>query len=157
MKFNKTAIAAIISLGFLIGFSGSALAQHGMGNSMNGGQYHQGMNGGGYRANLTAEQQAIWQKVFAEYQTATANLHQQLLSKNYEYNAVLTSSPVDDKKLLAVSKEIAALRDSLYQHRVTMDTQLAKAGMPLMGHHRGMMGNSVRMGNPGPHCGSGYQ
>lgn len=150
MKFNKTVIVTLISLSSLMGISGSVLAQPGMGNNM--------MNrGGGYAANLTAEQQAIYQKAFDNFQTATANLHQQLLSKQYEYNALLTRAPVDDQKVLAVSKEITALRDNIYQQRVTMETQLAKDGVPLMGHHRGMMGNTAKVGGQGPHCGRAYQ
>ena len=76
MKFNKTVIVTLISLSSLMGISGSVLAQPGMGHNMN--------RGGGYAANLTAEQQAIYQKAFDNFQTATANLHQQLLSKQYE-------------------------------------------------------------------------
>ncbi len=148
MTLNKTALAAIISLSALLGFSGSALAQNGMGGHMNGGmnyQNSQGMYHGGAWFNLTPDQQAASQKVFDEFQTATADMRQQLLSKQYEYNALLTSKPVDDQKILAVSKEIQALRDGLYQQRVKMDTEFAKAGVPMMGNHRGMGGNHMGM------------
>lgn len=151
MIVNKTAMAAIISFAALVGFGSSAIAQNGMGypmhNGMNTPPNAQGMyHGGGYWNSLTPEQQAANQKAYTEFQTSTADLRQQLQSKNYEYRALLTSRPVDEQKIQAVSSEIQALRDGIYQSRIKMDTELAKAGVPMMGHHRGNGGGHMGRG-----------
>ncbi|AHG21291.1 zinc resistance protein [Chania multitudinisentens RB-25] len=148
MTLNKTTLAALFSLATLAGFSHLAMAQNGMHryNMANSQGMNQGMGyqHGGYMSNLTPEQQANSQKAFDEFQLKTADLRQQMMSKQYEYQALLTSKPLDEQKVLAVSKEITVLRDNLYQQRVELDTQLAKAGVPMMGH---------RMGEPGMHGG----
>ncbi|KFK92184.1 MULTISPECIES: periplasmic heavy metal sensor [unclassified Serratia (in: enterobacteria)] len=143
MALNKFTLAALFSIATLAGFSHLAMAQNGMNgpNSQRGMGYQQG-----YMASLTPEQQAISQKAFDEFQLKTADLRQQMMSKQYEYNALLTSKPLDEQKVLAVSKEITVLRDNLHQQRVALDTQLAKAGVPAMGHHMGMGGAGMHGG-----------
>ncbi|CAI1666307.1 periplasmic heavy metal sensor [Serratia fonticola] len=142
MTLTKTTFAAIISVTLLAGVSTTALAQNGYHANMGNAQgTHQGMGyQHGNRANLTPEQQAVSQKAFDEFQSKTADLRQQLMSKQYEYQALLTSKPMDEQKVLAVSKEVTALRDNLYQQRVALDTDLAKAGVPMMGHGMGGAG-----------------
>lgn len=145
MVRSKISLAAIISSALLIGLSNVAIAQNG---------YHQqnmmGSQGMGYQhgymANLTPEQQAASQKAYNQFQLNTADLRQQLMSKQYEYQALLTSKPLDEQKLQAVSKEVAQLRDNMYQQRVALDTELAKAGVPAMGHSRGMGGGGMHGG-----------
>lgn len=157
MKLKKASLAAIISIAMLAGLSQAAMAQNGnRGQNM---ANQQGMNQGagyqpGYMANLTPEQQATSQKAFNDFQLKTVNLRQQLIAKKAEYNALLTSKPLDEQKALAVSKEISALHDQLYQQRVALDTELAKAGLPAMGH-RGGMGGMGRMGGGGMYSGRG--
>ncbi len=150
MMLNKTPLAAMLSITLLTGLGNVAMAQNG-----NPGQNMadpQRMSRGmgyqhGYGANLTPEQQAISQKAFDAFQLNTADLRQQLMSKNYEYKALLTSKPVDEQKILAVSKEITALRDTMYQQRVALDTELAKAGVPTVGHRGGMGGAGMHGGH----------
>ncbi|MGF6192881.1 periplasmic heavy metal sensor [Serratia sp. 2723] len=146
MTLTKTTLAAIISVALLAGVSTTALAQNGHHANMTNAQgNHQGMGyQHGNRANLTPEQQAVSQKAFDEFQLKTADLRQQLMSKQYEYQTLLTGKPLDEQKVLAVSKEITALRDNLYQQRVALDTDLAKAGVPMMGH--GMSGAGMNGG-----------
>lgn len=144
MTLNKTTLAAVLSITLLAGLGNVAMAQQNM-------TGQQGMHRGmgyqhGYMANLTPEQQATSQKAFDEFQLKTADLRQQLMSKNYEYKALLTSKPLDEQKVLAVSKEITALRDNMYQQRVALDTELAKAGVPAMGHGMGMGGAGMHSG-----------
>ncbi|WP_337261211.1 MULTISPECIES: periplasmic heavy metal sensor [unclassified Serratia (in: enterobacteria)] len=139
MTLNKATIAAIFSLAALAGFSHLAMAQNGMNGRGMG--YQQG-----YMSSLTPEQQATSQKAFAAFQLKTADLRQQMMSKQYEYQALLTSKPLDEQKALAISKEISALRDNLYQQRVELDMQLAKAGVPAMGHRMGMGGAGMHGG-----------
>ncbi|GKX60944.1 hypothetical protein SOASR031_32590 [Leminorella grimontii] len=154
MTFKKTVIAAVLSLTALA--SVSAIAQNGgpinaapaaSGQQMGYGGYHRG-----YMANLTQEQQAKVQKAHDDFRTKTADLRQKLVSKNYEYRALLTSNPVDDQKVQAVSKEIMQLRDDIYQQRVALDTQLAKDGIPMMGNHMGGGHKGMR----GGHMGGGH-
>lgn len=142
MTLTKTTLAAILSVAMLAGVSTTALAQNGYhGNMTNAQGTYQGKGyQHGNRANLTPEQQAVSQKAFDEFQLKTADLRQQLMSKQYEYKALLTGKPLDEQKVLAVSKEITALRDNLYQQRVALDTDLAKAGVPMMGHGMGGAG-----------------
>lgn len=142
MTLTKTTFAAIISVALLAGVSTTALAQNGNRANMTNAQgAHQGMGyQHGNRANLTPEQQAVSQKAFDEFQLKTADLRQQLMSKQYEYQALLTSKPLDEQKVLTVSKEVTALRDNLYQQRVALDTDLAKSGVPMMGHGMGAAG-----------------
>lgn len=161
MTMNKTAVTAIISLALLVGFGGSAIARSDMAAHMNGGNMGAGnaqtMHArGGQMSNLTTEQQAARQKAFDQFQTSTADLRQQMMSKRYEYKALLTSKPVDEQKVAAVGKEIGALQDRMNQSRVEMDIQLAKAGVPMMGGH-GSMKNHGSQGNghSGMHSGKG--
>lgn len=148
MKLNKTALATLLSLSLFAGLTSVAVAQNGnFGQRM---ANPQGMMGyhHGYMANLTPEQQATSQKAFDAFQLKTADLRQQLMSKHYEYNALLTSKPLDEQKLQAVSKEISVLRENMYQQRVALDSELAKAGVPAMGH-RGRMGGANMYGGRG--------
>ncbi|QBH95367.1 periplasmic heavy metal sensor [Limnobaculum zhutongyuii] len=163
MTLNKTAIAAVLSLAALTGFGGVAMAQSETAPQpvMNGQPMmgHNGMKQGqgyhrGFMANLTPEQQATSQKIFNEFQTKSADLRQKMMSKNYEYKALLTSNPLDEQKVQAVSKEIDELRNALHQNRVAMDIEMAKAGMPMTGRHMGM-GMGDHMGGKGMHSGQG--
>lgn len=143
MTLTKTTLAALLSVTLLAGLSNAAMARNpNQGQNMADTQgNHRGMGyQHGNRANLTPEQQAVSQKAYDEFQLKTADLRQQLMSKQYEYKALLTSKPLDEQKVLSVSKEITALRDNMYQQRVALDTDLAKAGIPMMGHGMGGMG-----------------
>lgn len=53
---------------------------------------------------MTAEQQAAAQKIYDDYYSQTSALRQQLTSKRYEYNALLTASSPDTAKINAVAK-----------------------------------------------------
>ncbi|AWH89309.1 periplasmic heavy metal sensor [Limnobaculum parvum] len=161
MTLNKTAIAAVFSLAALTGFGGVAMAQNetvpqsGMNSQPV--MEHSGMKQGkghhrSFMANLTPEQQATSQKIFNEFQTKSADLRQKMMSKNYEYKALLTSKPLDEQKVQAVSKEIDELRNVLHQNRVVMDIEMAKAGLPMTGRHMGMGDD---MGGKGMHGGRG--
>ncbi|GKX55254.1 hypothetical protein SOASR030_13660 [Leminorella grimontii] len=176
MKLKKTAIAALLSLtaiGFGVTAAPHDHAAMGLGQPaqteapapssdaqpMPGGHGMHGQQGGmmcggkgmmgghqGMMANLTPEQQALLKKAHDDFRTATAPLRQKLTSKGYEYKAALTAVPLDEQKLLAVSKEISAVRAEIEQQRVNMDILLAKAGIPMMEH--GMPGG-MGMGGMG--------
>lgn len=53
---------------------------------------------------MTAEQQAAAQKIYDDYYSQTSALRQQLTSKRYEYNALLTASSPDTAKLMPLQK-----------------------------------------------------
>ena len=65
------------------------------------------------------EQQATVQKRITITQTSA--LRQQLQSKRYEYNALLTAQKPDSGKIEAVAQEMEGLRQKLDQQRVKFD------------------------------------
>lgn len=150
MKRNNKSAIALIALSLLALSSGAAFAGHHWGN--NDGMWQQG------GSPLTTEQQATAQKIYDDYYTQTSALRQQLISKRYEYNALLTSSSPDTAKINAVAKEMESLGQKLDEQRVKRDVAMAQAGIPRGagmgyggcggyggGYHRG--GGHMGMGN----------
>lgn len=144
MKRNNT--LALIALSLMALGSAPALAQHHWGNGQ--GMWQQ--SGG---SPLTTEQQAAAQKINDDYYTQTSALRQQLTSKRYEYNALLTASSPDSAKINAVAKEIEALNQSLDEQRVKRDIAMAQAGVP-RGAGMGCGGGDYHRG--GGHMGMGH-
>ncbi|ELX9021446.1 zinc resistance-associated protein ZraP [Salmonella enterica subsp. enterica serovar Wilhelmsburg] len=150
MKRNNKSAIALIALSLLALSSGAAFAGHHWGN--NDGMWQQG------GSPLTTEQQATAQKIYDDYYTQTSALRQQLISKRYEYNALLTASSPDTAKINAVAKEMGSLGQKLDEQRVKRDVAMAQAGIPRGagmgyggcggyggGYHRG--GGHMGMGN----------
>ncbi|EAB9752020.1 TPA: zinc resistance sensor/chaperone ZraP [Salmonella enterica subsp. enterica serovar Ball] len=150
MKRNNKSAIALIALSLLALSSGAAFAGHHWGN--NDGMWQQG------GSPLTTEQQATAQKIYDDYYTQTSALRQQLISKRYEYNALLTASSPDTAKINAVAKEMETLGQKLDEQRVKRDVAMAQAGIPRGagmgyggcggyggGYHRG--GGHMGMGN----------
>ncbi|ECH5868698.1 zinc resistance sensor/chaperone ZraP [Salmonella enterica] len=150
MKRNNKSAIALIALSLLALSSGDAFAGHHWGN--NDGMWQQG------GSPLTTEQQATAQKIYDDYYTQTSALRQQLISKRYEYNALLTASSPDTAKINAVAKEMESLGQKLDEQRVKRDVAMAQAGIPRGagmgyggcggyggGYHRG--GGHMGMGN----------
>ncbi|EBL9168978.1 zinc resistance-associated protein ZraP [Salmonella enterica] len=150
MKRNNKSAIALIALSLLALSSGAAFAGHHWGN--NDGMWQQG------GSPLTTEQQATAQKIYDDYYTQTSALRQQLISKRYEYNALLTASSPDTAKVNAVAKEMESLGQKLDEQRVKRDVAMAQAGIPRGagmgyggcggyggGYHRG--GGHMGMGN----------
>ena len=91
------------------------------------------------------------QAVLHEQHNASA-LRQQLQSKRYEYNALLTAQKPDSGKIEAVAQEMEGLRQKLDQQRVKFDIALAEAGVP-----RGAgMGYGGCRGSGGGHMGMNH-
>ena len=61
------------------------------------------------------------QKLHNDYYAQTSALRQQLQSKRYEYNALLTAQKPDSGKIEAVAQEMEGLRQKLDQQRVKFD------------------------------------
>ncbi|GAR31820.1 zinc resistance sensor/chaperone ZraP [Salmonella enterica] len=122
MKRNNKSAIALIALSLLALSSGAAFAGHHWGN--NDGMWQQG------GSPLTTEQQATAQKIYDDYYTQTSALRQQLISKRYEYNALLTASSPDTAKINAVAKEMESLGQKLDEQRVKRDVAMAQAGIP---------------------------
>ncbi|EGF1644048.1 zinc resistance sensor/chaperone ZraP [Salmonella enterica] len=150
MKRNNKSAIALIALSLLALSSGAAFAGHHWGN--NDGMWQQG------GSPLTTGQQATAQKIYDDYYTQTSALRQQLISKRYEYNALLTASSPDTAKINAVAKEMESLGQKLDEQRVKRDVAMAQAGIPRGagmgyggcggyggGYHRG--GGHMGMGN----------
>ncbi|ECC9278681.1 zinc resistance-associated protein ZraP [Salmonella enterica subsp. enterica] len=150
MKRNNKSAIALIALSLLALSSGAAFAGHHWGNID--GMWQQG------GSPLTTEQQATAQKIYDDYYTQTSALRQQLISKRYEYNALLTASSPDTAKINAVAKDMESLGQKLDEQRVKRDVAMAQAGIPRGagmgyggcggyggGYHRG--GGHMGMGN----------
>lgn len=63
---------------------------------------------------LTPQKQAAAQKYYTDFYAKTATLRQQLTAKQYELNVLITNPNPDDKKVQALSKEIADLNAKFY-------------------------------------------
>ena len=61
------------------------------------------------------------QKLHDNYYAQTSALRQQLQSKRYEYNALLTAPKPESGKIEAVAKEMETLSQQLDQQRVKLD------------------------------------
>ncbi|MEG0101396.1 MAG: zinc resistance sensor/chaperone ZraP [Citrobacter sp.] len=141
MKRNNKLALMVLSL-IALG-STPALAQHHWGNGE--GMWQQG------GTPMTTEQQAAAQKIADDYYAKTSALRQQLTSKRYEYNALLTASSPDTAKINAVAKEMESLNQSLDEQRVKRDVAMAQAGVP-----RGAGMGYGGCGGGGNHRGGGH-
>ena len=141
MKRNNK--LALIALSLIALGSTPALAQNHWG-------YGDGMQQRGGTP-MTTEQQATAQKIYDDYYSQTSALRQQLTSKRYEYNALLTASSPDTAKINAVAKEMEALNQSLDEQRVKRDVAMAQAGVP-----RGAGMGYGGCGGGGNHRGGGH-
>ncbi|WP_336222284.1 zinc resistance sensor/chaperone ZraP [Citrobacter amalonaticus] len=139
MKRNKKAGLALIALSLMVLGSSPALARHHWGNGD--GMWQQNVG------SLSAEQQAAVQKIHNDFYNQTNALRQQLMSKRYEYNALLATNPPDTAKINAVAKEMESLKQSLDEQRVKRDVAMAQAGVPGgMGMGYGGCGGGGHMG-----------
>lgn len=144
MKRKPTLSLVLMALAALTFGSHAAWAGHHWG-------YNNGRGAQGY-SQLTQEQQATVQKLHDNYYAQTSALRQQLQSKRYEYNALLTAPKPESGKIEAVAKEMETLSQQLDQQRVKFDIALAEAGVP-----RGAgMGYGGCRGNGGGHMGMNH-
>lgn len=134
-KSRMHTLSLMLSLVALLGLSGLANAQM-MGPGMMGGNMY----------GLTPEKQAVAQKIHADFYAKTAPLGQRLNAKQYELDALLYNSSPDEKKVQALSKEIADLNAKLYEAQAALQNQLAKEGIPTMGMMAGGMHHGMGMG-----------
>lgn len=123
MKRNQKLTLTLITFTALTLGSSSAWARH-HGNNGNG----MGPQGYGY-SQLTTEQQATSQKLHNDFYEQTRALRQQLTSKRYEYNALLTADKPDSAKIESAAQEMETLSQKLDQQRVKFDIALAQAGI----------------------------
>lgn len=122
MKWNQKRALTLITLAALTFGSSSAWARHNWNNG-------NGMGPQGY-SQLTSEQQATSQKLHNDFYEQTRALRQQLISKRYEYNALLTADKPDGTKIESAAQEMETLSQKLDQQRVKFDIALAQAGIP---------------------------
>ncbi|WET40427.1 zinc resistance sensor/chaperone ZraP [Citrobacter enshiensis] len=141
MKRNNTTGLALIALSLMVLGSSPAIARNHWGNG-DGEMWQQNVSA------LTAEQQTAAQKIDNDYDSQTRSLRQQLTSKQYEYNALLTASSPDSAKISAVAKEMTSLRQSLNDQQVKRDIAMVEAGVP--------RGTGMGCGGGGYHRGGGH-
>ncbi|MDQ7836626.1 MAG: periplasmic heavy metal sensor [Humidesulfovibrio sp.] len=168
MKTRMGILTLSLALVAVLGLAGMASAQGMMGQGMGGmgmmggsgmGMMGQGMGMGGMYG-MSPEKQAVIQKLYVEYNTATAPVRQQLFAKQSELNALYYGGTTDTKKFQTLTREIGDLNAKLYEAQMNLRNQLAKEGVPAsgMGHGMGMMGGSgmggmgMGMGGMGMGC-----
>lgn len=133
-----SALTLMLAMMAVLGFAGFASAQGHMGSQ------GMGMTGGNMYG-LTPEKQAAAQKIYADFNSKTATLGQQMNAKQYELNVLLTNPNPDDKKIQTLSKEIADLNAKFYEAQAALQSQLTKEGIPAMGG-MGMMAGGTHHG-----------
>ena len=153
-SLHTFALAAVVAAS--LGAVSIANAQDHM---ANGAQNH--MNGAsaqGHMMNgmqtLTPQQQETAQKLNAEFVTATTGLRQEIINKSNELNAQVNGEAPDATKIEALSKEIGVLQGKLLAEQAILNTKLAKAGVPTMGH--GMMNGGIMNGGAMGHGAMGH-
>lgn len=158
MKTRMSILTLSLALVAVLGLAGMASAQGMMGQGMGGmgmmggsgmGMMGQGMGMGGMYS-MSPEKQAVIQKLYVEYNTATAPVRQQLFAKQSELNALYYGGTTDTKKFQTLTREIGDLNAKLYEAQMNLRNQLAKEGVPASG-----MGHGMGMGGMGMMGGSG--
>lgn len=164
MKTRMSILTLSLALVAVLGLAGMASAQGMMGQGMGGmgmmggsgmGMMGQGMGMGGMYS-MSPEKQAVIQKLYVEYNTATAPVRQQLFAKQSELNALYYGGTTDTKKFQTLTREIGDLNAKLYEAQMNLRNQLAKEGVPASGMGHGMgMGGMGGMGMGGMGMGMG--
>jgi len=155
MKTRMSILTLSLALVAVLGLAGMASAQSMMGQGMMGqgmggmGMMGQGMGMGGMYG-MSPEKQAVIQKLYVEYNTATAPVRQQFFAKQSELSALYYSGTTDTKKFQTLTREIGDLNAKLYEAQMNLRNQLAKEGVPASG-----MGHGMGMGGMGMMGGSG--
>jgi hypothetical protein len=98
------------------------------------------------------------QKLHEAFYAKTHADRQLLLSKQAELDSQIYSPTPDDKKIRALTGEIAALRARLFEADVELQRQLVGKGAPAGYRHHGRRGWGYghRGGGGGPYGGCGY-
>lgn len=117
-----------------------------------------GSHGWGNTA-MNQEQQAAAQEIFAEHAKAVSPLHQQLMAKRAELEALSYGKNVDDAKAQALFREVADIKAKLFKANSDLRAKLEAKGIAggYGGHggHRGGNGYGWGCGGAGMHRGQG--
>ncbi len=154
MKTRMSILTLSLALVAVLGLAGMASAQGMMGQGMMGqgmmgqGMMGQGMGMGGMYG-MSPEKQAVIQKLYVEYNTATAPVRQQLFAKQSELSALYYGGTTDAKKFQTLTREIGDLNAKLYEAQMNLRNQLAKEGVPASGMGHGMGMGGMGMGGMG--------
>ena len=125
-KFNLGIMALALMATAFIGFAGVANAGMGHNSACVSNQ------------NLTPEQQAKMEKMHTEFLAATETTRQQLIMKNAELKAQMTSSNPDTAKIESISKDLGALEGKMRADWVKFKKLLGAEGLPCVGMGAGM-------------------
>ncbi|MBI5520634.1 MAG: periplasmic heavy metal sensor [Desulfovibrio sp.] len=147
MKIRMKTLSISLALVAVLAVAGLAIAQGHMGDApghmtdppghMGDAQGHAGNGPGMDAANLTPEKQAAVQKLYADFNSSTAPVRQQLYAKQAEMNALYASGTTDSKKYQSLSREIGDLNAKLYEAQANLRSQLVKQGVPASGMYMG--------------------
>lgn len=85
----------------------------------------------GFTKELTAKQQEVLRRIWAENASARKALRKELAAKRGELNELMKSGNPDFAKIEAVSTEIGALRGKMLVEGAATHAKVAKAGLPV--------------------------
>jgi zinc resistance-associated protein len=152
MKASKISIVVLLALTLSLGLAASAWARPG-GGGMGGGMGC-GMMGA---MNLSPDQAGKLFDLKEKFHADTAATRKQVMVKHAELAALWKAEKPDEKAIVAMQKELNALKGQLQEKRVAFQLearkiapQLAKVGHGMgMGHGGGFMGGPGRGMGPG--------
>ena len=150
-RFSFPLVPALALAGVLLA-AGLALAgPNGAGGGMGAGK---GGGFGAFYSQLSLEQRAAVDAVFARHEQALFDLRQELWARNTELSALMDSGQADEKSVRALTTQIVDLRARQNAELKALREEIAKeAGVTLP--PRGMGGACLGEG-PGPGAGGGH-
>lgn len=108
---------------------------------------------GGLRPQLSAEEQALLEKLVAAHHQKTEPLQKQLRARHAMLEALLLEDKIDDKKIDGLVKDINEIQAKLFGERISLKKQLIKNDLPMGGGmmmgkmgamHGGLMGSGMK-------------
>lgn len=136
-RLQKMAATLVLGMAVIIGMAGVASAYHGgygWGNSA-----------------MSQEQQAAAQEIFTEHAKIVSPLHQQMMAKRAELEALSYGKSADDAKVQVLFREMADIKAKLFKAnsdlRAKLEAKGIAGGFGGYGGHRG--------GGYGWGCGAG--
>lgn len=112
-----------------------------------GGSWGQGNGWGPYQ--LTPGQQKQVEQIYRDDGQRIFALRQQLMSKQYELNALVMSQSPDEKRIQSLTRDIASLNGQILEAETTMQQQLFRSGVPMRGYGMCPMCDMGMMGRRG--------
>lgn len=95
---------------------------------------------------LTPEQRSKAEQIYRDEGQRISALRQQVMSKQNELSALLTSQSPDEKRIGSITKDISSLNGQILEAEVATRRRLSQSGIPSWGFGMGMPGGHHGMG-----------